>query len=108
TRVRLAFRPSDDTFAVTDAAIERDPEYLPDISLLWDTATGRRKVIRDFLARLNDKRPLTEAEEDRIQDALDRLHDLESYPFKGVVLSANIDEEQVAEIFVRINSEGVK
>ncbi|CAM5739342.1 hypothetical protein SHIRM173S_00848 [Streptomyces hirsutus] len=86
TRVRLAFRPSDDTFAVTDAAIERDPEYLPDISVLWDTATGRRKVIRDFLARLNDKRPLTEAEEDRIQDALDRLHDLESYPFKGVVL----------------------
>ncbi len=108
TRVRLAFRPSDDTFAVTDAAIERDPEYLPDISLLWDTATGRRKVIRDFLARLNDKRSLTEAEEDRIQDALDRLHDLESYPFKGVVLSADIDEEQVAEIFVRINSEGVK
>ncbi|MER6111431.1 GmrSD restriction endonuclease domain-containing protein [Streptomyces hirsutus] len=108
TRVRLAFRPSDDTFAVTDAAIERDPEYLPDISVLWDTATGRRKVIRDFLARLNDKRPLTEAEEDRIQDALDRLHDLESYPFKGVVLSADIDEEQVAEIFVRINSEGVK
>lgn len=108
TRIRLAFRPSDATFAVTDAAIEKDPEYLPDISVLWDTATGRRKVIRDFLTRLKDKRSLLEAEEDRIQDALDRLHDLESYPFKGVVLSADIDEEQVAEIFVRINSEGVK
>lgn len=108
TRIRLAFRPSDATFAVTDAAIEKDPEYLPDISVLWDTATGRRKVIRDFLTRLRDKRSLPEAEEDRIQDALDRLHDLESYPFKGVVLSADIDEEQVAEIFVRINSEGVK
>ncbi|MFE1328732.1 DUF262 domain-containing protein [Streptomyces sp. NPDC058741] len=108
TRIRLAFRPSDATFAVTDAAIEKDPEYLPDISVLWDTATGRRKVIRDFLTRLRDKRSLPEVEEDRIQDALDRLHDLESYPFKGVVLSADIDEEQVAEIFVRINSEGVK
>ncbi|MFI6359057.1 DUF262 domain-containing protein [Streptomyces sp. NPDC050743] len=108
TRIRLAFRPADATFAVTDAAIEKDPEYLPDIGVLWDTATGRRKVIRDFLARLNDKRPLAEDEEDYIQDALDRLHDLESYPFKGVVLSADIDEEQVAEIFVRINSEGVK
>ncbi|WP_344417199.1 GmrSD restriction endonuclease domain-containing protein, partial [Streptomyces glomeratus] len=108
TRIRLAFRPADATFAVTDAAIEKDPEYLPDISVLWDSATGRRKVIRDFLARLNSKRPLLEAEEDQIQDALDHLHDLESYPFKGVVLSSDIDEEQVAEIFVRINSEGVK
>lgn len=108
TRIRLAFRPSDATFAVTDAAIEKDPEYLPDISAVWSSATGRRKVTREFLARLNVKRPLTEDEEDRIQDALDRLHDLESYPFKGVVLSPEVDEEEVAEIFVRINSEGVK
>ena len=34
-RLRIAFRPSDQTFAVTDAASERAPEYIADISLLW-------------------------------------------------------------------------
>lgn len=108
TRIRLAFRPADATFAVTDAAIEKDPEYLPDISVLWDSATSRRKVTREFLTRLNNKRGIAQEEEDQIQDALDRLYDLASYPFKGVVLSSEVDEEQVAEVFVRINSEGVK
>ena len=34
-RIRIAFRPSDETFEVTDAAIERDPEFIPDITALW-------------------------------------------------------------------------
>ena len=51
--------------------------------------------------------PLTEEEEDALDNAIDRLYDLHSYPFKGVELNASVDEEQVADIFVRINSEGV-
>jgi Protein of unknown function DUF262 len=31
-RIRLGFRPLDETFEVTDAAIERDPEFVPDIT----------------------------------------------------------------------------
>uniref|UniRef100_UPI003F492918 DUF262 domain-containing protein n=1 Tax=Microbacterium aurantiacum TaxID=162393 RepID=UPI003F492918 len=33
-RIRIAFRPADETFEVTDAAIEKDPEFLPDITAL--------------------------------------------------------------------------
>ena len=45
TRIRIAFRPSDQTFEVTDAAIERDPEFIPDISVVFEhvivkTVTG--------------------------------------------------------------------
>src|SRR2546427_413872 len=36
-RIRLAFRPSDETFEVTDAAIERSPEFIPDITALWNS-----------------------------------------------------------------------
>src|SRR5690606_28369225 len=35
TLIRIAFRPRDAVFDVFDAAIERDPEFLPDISVLW-------------------------------------------------------------------------
>jgi hypothetical protein len=39
---------------------------------------------------------------------LDRLFDLQKYPFTALEIASSVDEEQVADIFVRINSEGVK
>jgi len=105
-RIRIAFRPTDATFAVTDAAIEKDPEFIADVSDLW--IPGNYKAVeRAFLNRLSGKRDLDETERDRLSDALDGVRDLSDYPFKAVELSSNVDEEQVAEVFVRINSEGV-
>jgi hypothetical protein len=93
-------------FAVADAATDKDPEFIPDISALW--VPGERKnVLRAFLRRLEAKRELSEAETDRLDEAIDRVHDLRDYPFKAVELAAAVQEEQVAEVFVRINSEGV-
>jgi hypothetical protein len=105
-RVRIAFRPADAMFAVADAATDKDPEFIPDISALW--VPGERKnVVRAFLRRLEAKRELSEAETDRLDEAIDRVHDLRDYPFKAVELASAVQEEQVAEVFVRINSEGV-
>lgn len=105
-RIRIAFRAADATFAVTDAAIEKDPEFIPDIAALW--VPGERKnVVRAYTQALELKRPLDTAGKDRLEEAIDRLHDLRDYPFKVVELAASVDEEQVAEVFVRINSEGV-
>ena len=53
-RIRLAFRPSDETFEVTDAAIERDPEFVPDITALWDE--GYKSTVRKFLHGLSASR----------------------------------------------------
>lgn len=105
-RIRIAFRPTDATFAVADAAIEKDPEFIADVSELW--VSGNYRVAeRAFLARLAAKRDLDQEERDRLSEALDRVRDLSDYPFKAVELGAAVDEEQVAEVFVRINSEGV-
>lgn len=107
-RIRIAFRPSDETFEVADAAIEKDPEFLPDITALWDD--GYRPSVRAFLARLAEGRGagLNQAEEDALEDRIDRVFDLHNFRFQVVELNAGADEEQVADIFVRINSEGVK
>jgi hypothetical protein len=107
-RIRIGFRPIDAVFTVTDAAVERDPEFIADVSVLWESEGGRRKAVRGYLKGLTAKRgELDQDEEDRLEDAIDRLYDLRNYPFKVVELSPEVDEEQVAEVFVRINSEGV-
>jgi len=108
-KIRIGFRPEDELFEVTDAAIERDPHFIPDITALW--ADGYRTTARRFITRLREGReedPLTEEEEDELEDRINRVHDLRDFPFQVVELGASADEEQVAEIFVRINSEGVK
>jgi hypothetical protein len=103
--LRIAFRPRDETFAVADAAIAKDPAFMQDIGEIW--ARPAFTVITDFLARLEEAGGLDgEDEKARIAGALNRLDTLTSYPFTALVLGAEIDEERVADVFVRINSKG--
>jgi hypothetical protein len=106
--IRLAFRPSDETFEVTDAAIERDPEFVPDITALW--GEGYKSTVRKFLHRLAESRgaELDTAEEDRLEERVDRVRDLRDFRFQVIELGTGASEEQVADIFVRINSEGIQ
>src|SRR5690606_12043130 len=92
-----------------DAAIRRNPEWIPNISELWASGNSSYKMVKGFLKALSDaKGELTEDEEELISHNLDRLFDLQKYPFTALEIAASVDEEQVADIFVRINSEGVK
>ena len=107
-RIRLAFRPHDQTFEVTDAAVENDPEFIPDISEVFQGAF--HSFARRYLERVQSYRgvELDEAEENRLVENIDRLKDLQNYPFQAIELDRTVDEEHVAEVFVRINSEGVR
>lgn len=104
-RIRIAFRPQDARFEVTDAAIEKDPEFLPDVTPLW---SGYKATVRSYLERLEAARgELSQAQRDELDNQFDRVQDLRAYPFEVVELDAGMDEENVADVFVRINSEGV-
>jgi hypothetical protein len=107
-RIEIAFCPRTGTFEVADAAIRRDPEWIPNISELWASGNSSFKMVKGFLKTLGAKTELTEEEEEQISHNLDRLFDLQKYPFTALEIAATVDEEQVADIFVRINSEGVK
>jgi hypothetical protein len=105
SRIRVAFRPHDARFEVTDAAIEKDPEFLPDITPLWK---DYRLTVQAFLDRLEAARGSIDPDlRNTIDDRFDSVRDLRAYPFEVVELDAAMDEEHVAEVFVRINSEGV-
>jgi len=107
-QIEVAFRPRDGKFEVADAAIRRDPEWIANISELWASRSSSRKLVNDFITKLGTKAPLTPEEEEAIAHNLDRLIDLQKYPFTALEIASSVDEEQVADIFVRINSEGVR
>lgn len=105
--IRIAFSPVEQKFEVLNPAIEKDASYIPDITELW---RAFRPTSKRFFERLRAQRngELTDDEETRMEEAIDRVRDLQHYPFKTVELDATVDEALVAEIFVRINSEGVQ
>jgi len=107
-QIEIAFRPRDGKFEVADAAIRRDPEFIPDISVLWSSGKSSWSLVNDFLKRLESKGTLQEKEKEEISCNFERLFTLQKYPFTALEISPTVEEEQVADIFVRINSEGVK
>lgn len=106
SHVSIAFRPRDERFEVTDAAVLRDPEFIADISELWCGELTRNRFVKEFISRLRKSRDVSEAEEDELTERIDRLYDLQNYPFTALELSSTVDEENVADVFVRINSKG--
>lgn len=107
-QIEISFRPRDGKFDVADAAIRRDPEWIPNISELWAGGKSSYSMVKQFLAQLREKADLSDEDEEAIAHNLDRLFDLRKFPFTALEIAASVDEEQVADIFVRINSEGVK
>lgn len=106
--IEIAFCPRDGKFEVADAPIRRDPEWIANISELWTSGKSSYQMVKGFLAGLKGRGSITEEDEELISHNLDRLFDLQKYPFTALEISSSVDEEQVADIFVRINSEGVK
>jgi Protein of unknown function DUF262 len=105
-KVSIAFRPKDQKFEVADAAIWRDPEFIPDISILWSPTTDLFELTDRYLEELRASRQINADELRSIRQAISGLYSLQSYPFTALELSPTVDEEQVSEVFVRINSKG--
>lgn len=106
--IEVAFNPKTCKFDVADAAIRRDPDWMSNISEMWSSKRSSRKIVNEYLEQASKKAPLTDEEEEEVAHNLDRLFDLQKYPFTALEIASSVDEEQVADIFVRINSEGVK
>ena len=105
-KLRIAFNPLQETFEVTDAAIEKDKTYLSDISVLWRDDYDLISCYEDYLHSLQQARDVTQEDKKQIVKAITKLHSLRSFPLTALELSKDISEEKVAEVFVRINSKG--
>lgn len=106
-QIEISFRPRDGKFEVTDAAIRKDPEWISNISEIWASGKSSHKIIKEYIHKISLRDTLTDDDEERISNNLDHLFDLLNYPFTALEIANVVDEEEVADIFVRINSEGV-
>jgi hypothetical protein len=104
--IQIAFQPLEEQFEVTDAAIRKNPRWIPDVSAIWTASGGFFEVVEQYLAGLSSHQEVTPEDRRRIQQNLQGLFQLNAFPFTALRLSRSLDEEQVAEVFVRVNSQG--
>ena len=103
-QIRISFNPLVERFEVWNAAIDKSPEWITDISDVFKSPLKARKA---FFRDYRKTKELTDDEEERIEGVITRLAGLKDFIFTVVEIQAGVDREKVAEIFVRINSEGV-
>lgn len=113
-KIRISFNPLTREFAVWTQAYERDAEWISEISKVFeaDKEHSISKFRKAFIKSANEGRSknnepeLTEDEEDIIEENINDLLNLGIYSLPTLKINAKADEEDVADIFVRVNSGG--
>jgi hypothetical protein len=100
-RIKISFNPSTKEFKVFDAAIERDKEWINDISVVFSNDFRIRRAVDEY-CELNNIENL-----DDIHDSFELLKGIVNNPIGLIELNCDLDIETVTEIFIRINSTGV-
>lgn len=112
--VKISFNPLKKEFAVWSNATQKDPEWISKVSdvFLAKENNSFTKFRRAYINNLNlakekkSEPELTDEELDLIEDNLNDLLGLEDFSLPTLEISANADEQDVADIFVRVNSGG--
>lgn len=107
-RYRIAFNPyaalSNETdaeiFAVRTPAHEKSSNWIPDISIMFDSNFSSRKFINAYC----EKNPSMDPDE--LEKIIDKLRAINQRQIGYILLSSEIDIDVVTEIFIRINSKG--
>jgi hypothetical protein len=107
----ISYCPLQNKFEVGYSATKKDPEWIYNISDLF-TSTNTYKFIGDFINRLSEYRAskgstLTDVEQGLIAERINSVVNLKSHTLPIFDIKANAEEEDVSEIFVRVNSGGV-
>lgn len=107
-RIVVAFNPLTERFAIPDSAIKRSPEWIQDIRDVFASPIDARHEYIAGLEKARGVERLDRNSERAIETAVNRLAQVLGYEFQVVQLKKDVQRETVADIFVRINSEGVK
>ncbi|MBQ8156932.1 DUF262 domain-containing protein [Candidatus Saccharibacteria bacterium] len=115
-RIRISYNPISKEFAVWSQAYEKSPEWISAISDVFMADRGHKipEFRRAFVAAYNEGRTknnlpeLSSEEEYQIEQNINDLLNLKEYALPEIKIFDNASEEDVADIFVRVNSGGKK
>ena len=113
-RIRIVYNPLEAKFEVWSNRYEKDPLWINDISKLFeaDDRHEATKFRKEFIKKLNEYKvskeepELSDDEEIAIEENLNALLDLKDYSLPVLKIRQKADEEDVADIFKRVNSGG--
>ena len=113
-KIRISFNPLTREFDVWTPAFERNPEWISEISSVFmaDQEHNISKLRKAYIRKVNEGRvkngesELTDDEEDIVEQNINDLRNLNIYSLPTLKINSKADEEDVADIFVRVNSGG--
>lgn len=114
--IRICYNPLSAKFEVWSQSFERDANWISDISEVFKAAKEHRltRFINEFIASLEASRekkeidPLKDDEVETINESLKRLLNIKEYQIPTIQITTKADEEEVSDIFKRVNSGGQK
>lgn len=87
------------TFVVSSRALETDPRWVP-VSMIFSKSDS--EILRRIRVSSDDARW------DKYAERLQRVRKIRDYPYVMQILEKKLSYEEVTEIFVRVNSLGIK
>ena len=104
-RRRISFNPFTERFEVATPAFDKSSEWVPDVADVFKSSLDAADA---FVERYREVHgTMTDDQRRQVHKALGRIDGLRSRTFKVVELLPTVDKSVVADVFVRINSEGV-
>ena len=101
-RVTIAFNPIDVIFEVCNPAIKKDSEWIPDISAVFDNGFDSCSFVENYCNK--NKIP---KEKSKISNIITKLISIKNINLGLTELSQSLSIDEVTDIFIRINSQGV-
>ena len=101
TRITIAFHPIERRIEVANAAIRRDREWIADIASFFTPEAWMSQIVAEYCKSNPD------SSERQVDDSIRQLAGIKNNSLGLIELNSNLEVETVAEIFARINSQGV-
>ena len=100
-QIQIAFHPSKESFTVTTNAIRNDPEWIADISTVFNSNSELLRLVDEYCEKNNG------IEGYEILMPMRRLYEIRNNSLGVIELRADLDMDTVMEIAGRINRTGV-
>jgi len=101
-RIKIAFNPMEEKFETLTPAIEKNPLWIPDISVLFTNKENALTLYKKYLVANENK----EIDEDKVFNSINALSNVINNGIGYIALSADLGIETVTEIFSLINTAG--
>ncbi len=100
--IRIAFNPIEEVFEVCNSAIEKNSRWIPDISRVFDVTFNPWAFVGEYCQANGFV-----GQESSINNTLMKLTSIKAISLGVTEISQSLSIDDVTEIFIRINSQGV-